>query len=341
MRILVSAGWLGGAGGAERALHSVVRALAEDRVDVVARQRLGGHLAEVGNHVRVFSPLSWRWRYSAMAGGVKGWLAQRVINPIRRQFLPRYDAYIQFFSGANLNSTIRARIRVLIPSGLNVPAEVASHYDYIAMQAPDNTALVPEGAQALLLPPPVYDVSERAEPPTTTLPAQFYLTVFNPYGAKKGVADLERVVDGAPYPIVWCHSEATMDHVVPEKLAVHPKIVHVEDATPEQLRYLYEHCLAYLSFSRIEGFGWGIADALRYSPAVVARRVGVLSFPQAVTSEVHLVGEEWSVDWSLLPTRRRKQSARALEWISPQEFRRRLGDLTDRAPRYASADVGN
>ena len=40
LRVLISAGWLGGAGGAERALYSILRALDGDRVEVVVRERL-------------------------------------------------------------------------------------------------------------------------------------------------------------------------------------------------------------------------------------------------------------------------------------------------------------
>ena len=56
MRILISAGWLGGAGGAERALYSILRALGGHDVDVVVRQRLGGPLAEIGDGAKYEEP---------------------------------------------------------------------------------------------------------------------------------------------------------------------------------------------------------------------------------------------------------------------------------------------
>ena len=329
MRVLVSAAWLGGAGGAERALHSVLRALPGDHVDVVVREQLDGPYAQVGANARVFSLYDWRWRWANMRTGVKGSLVQRVVNPLRRFIMPGYDIYLQFFSGADLNDTIRAKVRLLIPSGNEVPPEKATRFDAIALQAPDNVRFVPPGARTVLLAPPVHDLAERAEPPAIELPERFYLTVFNPYGGVKGSDDLARVVDSAPFPIVWCHSQATVAHNIPEELAHHPRIVHVEDATREQLRYLYEHCDGYVSLSKTEGFGWSIADALRYSPAVYSRRVGVLTFPEGDALAWVQCDEDLHFDWDASSGARRQRSTtrNRLDWLSAGRFRRELVEL--------------
>ncbi len=327
MRVLISAAWMGGAGGAERALHSVLRALAEDEVDVVVRQRLSGPYAEVGPHVRVFSLYDWQWRWANMHVGARGALVQRVLNPIRRRILPRYDVYLQFFSGADLNDTIRARVRLLIPSGNEISLKKAARYDAIALQAPDNVRFVPEGARSVLLPPPVYDVADHADAPDVDLPERFYLTVFNPYGGVKGTDDLAKVVDAAPHPFVWCHSQATVGHTIPNHLAQHPQIVHVEDATLAQLRFLYERCEGYVSVSKTEGFGWSIADALRYSPCVFSRRIGVLTFPEASVVGAVRVSEGLEFDWSDGPDPRPAREGRMLDWISGSTFRQRLAAL--------------
>lgn len=326
MRVLVSAGWLGGAGGAERALQSVLRALSSDNVDVVARQHLGGHFAAVGEDVGVHALLDWRWRASARTSGVKGRLIQGVLNPIRRAILPDYDVYIQFFSGGNISPTVNAGVRLLIPSGLDVPPDMAAKYDYIALQSPDNVKLAPAGAATTLLPPPLFDLSDHTERPGPVLPDRYYLTVFNPYDAVKGADDLARAADTAPHPIVWCHSRRTLQWTLPENLADHPRIVHVDDPAPAEMRFLYENCLAYLSFSRSEGFGWSTADALRYSGAVVSRELGVLSYPEAWQAGVFRVGDQWGIDWSSLPDRVEPVS-RDLDWLSPERFRDALTAL--------------
>lgn len=332
MRVLISAGWLGGAGGAERALHSVLRALEDDDVDVVARQHLGGPLATIGSRARIHPPLGWRWRAAARESCLKGTLIQRILNPVRARVLPRYDVYLQFFAGPNLNPTIRAGVRLLVPSGNEVPPEVAERYDYIALQSPDNARFVPDGVPTVLLPPPVYDLAEVAEKPEVDLPDQFYLTAFNPYGEVKGTEDLARIADEAPHPIIWCHSQATVSFSIPEDVATHSNIVHVEDPTAAQMRWLYENCVGYVSLSRTEGFGWSIADALRYSPAVFSRRIGVLTFDEARSTVPCQFSEDLRFDWSLAHTLDiDTPPSRDLRWLSGPGFRVRLLDLVGRA----------
>lgn len=329
MRVLVSAAWMGGAGGAERALYSMLRALSGDQVDVVVRERLTGPYAEVGPHVRVFSLYNWRWRWAGMRSGLKGRLVQSLINPVRRRLLPRYDVYLQLFHGADLKGGVRAGVRLLIPSGYAVTPEKAALFDAIAMQAPDNSRFVPPGVRSVLLPPPVFDLAEAAEPPVVKLPDKFYLTVFNPYGNIKGTGDLARVVASAPYPFVWCHSQATVEHEIPEELATDPRIVHVEDASPSQLRYLYEHCAGYVSVSKTEGFGWSIADALRYAPAVYSRRIGVLTFDEAEQAAPCELQDDLEFDWSADRSSQLPTAPRNLRWLSPRALRHTLASLTE------------
>lgn len=338
MRVLISAGWLGGAGGAERALHSVIRALAADEVDVVVRQHLDGPFAVVGDNVRVYPLMDWRWRASARNTGLKGRLIQRGLNPLRRAILPEYDVYLQFFSGGNIAPTVNAKVRLLIPSGLTVPSAMASNYDYVALQAPDNVKLAPPDAKTVLLPPPLFHLSEDVSRPKVDLPEEYYLTVFNPYDPVKGVDDLAHAVRSAPHPIVWCHSQRTLQWPIPEELVDHPGIVHVDDPSPAEMRYLYERCLAYLSFSRSEGFGWSTADALRYSRTVVSRRIGVLSYPEVARLQgVYIVGDNWEADWAGL-LHASGFSGRELDLVSPHQFRTSVARLANSITGPQSTD---
>ena len=322
----MSAGWLGGAGGAERALYSVLRALEPDDVDVVVRQRLAGPYSETQPGVRVYSLANWRWRGSARTTGAKGALIQRLLNPIRRAVDQPHDVSIQFLHGGRINAAARTGVRLLIPSGSMVSSDTAKHYDAIALQAPDNVHLAPRDHPTVLLPPPVFHLSDAVGPLSEGLPSRFYLTVFNPHHPVKGVEDLLRAADSAPHPIVWCHSKQTMEWQMPRELEGHPGIVHVESPTPAQLRGLYERCLAYLSFSRSEGFGWSTADALRYTGIVVSRPVGVLSFPQARQEGVIIVGKSWDVNWLMLPSEP-VVPTRDLGWLSPVQFRDRVAEI--------------
>jgi hypothetical protein len=194
----------------------------------------------------------------------------------------------------------------------------------VALESPDNTRFVPAGHRWLLLPPPLGPLAQTAQAPSIDLPPRFYLTVFNPYHPIKGEDDLLVAADQAPLPIVWCHSQQTLKFSIPPKLVDHPNVVHVVDAAPSELRFLYEACEAYLAFSRSEGFGWASADALQYSRAVVTRPIGVFSFKEAHQQGVHLIGPEWSFDWSRLEQPATPTQDRDLEWISPEAYLARI-----------------
>ncbi|MFW5464504.1 hypothetical protein ACOCJ7_18185 [Knoellia sp. CPCC 206453] len=298
-----------------------------EEVQVVVREHLDGPWSRVPSATRVATSESVMWYGAGHQAGVKGRVLQLVANPIRRMLTRRYDVYIQTMAGANLASAVRAPVRLVIPSGNVVPAAMRAHFTAIAMQAPDNTRFVPPGMKSTLLPPPVFDLAPRAEAPSQDIPDEFLLTVFNPYDPIKGLSDLARAADEAPLPIVWCHSEATVRFEIPEELLLHDRIVHVTDASPEQLRYLYERCAAYFSLSLSEGFGWSTADALRYSQAVVTRAVGVFSNPAAQQPGVTLVSSPQEICWDSVLASAAPPGTRDLSLLEPSRFRARLHDI--------------
>lgn len=321
--MLISACYLGGAGGAERALQSILRALAIDDVDVVVRTRLGGPLADVPRNARVFTPSEWRWRGS-LEVGIKGFLINRLLRPMWKGLLPEYDVYLRYCNAPDVGNTVRARVRLLIPAGNKVSRAEALGYDYVAMESPDNAQLVPEGIPTTLLMPPVYPLSDHAEPPSHSLPDNYFLTVFNPYDEMKGADILLTVVDSLPLPLVWCHSQATINFAIPEALKSHVGITHIDDATQPQLRYLYENCSAYIQFSRSEGFGWSAADALRYAPGLYSLPIGVLCHPEAKESATtDRNAEPWNPGWNFWQLTETKRDG----WVMEDDFRRKLLQL--------------
>lgn len=329
MKVLISANILGGAGGAERALYSILHALGGDGVDLVVRRRLPGELAAVPDGVRVRTPTNPRWWGASHTGDLKAIALQQVINPMRRLSSSRYDVYLQFFAGAYVAPAARCGLRLLVPSGNKVPQGLASRFDFVAMQAPGNEALLDGATPRLLLPPPVLDLPDGSEGLHQSLPEEFFLTVFNPYDPIKGVEDLRTALRTTPLPIVWCHSDRSLSFDIPGDLANHPSVVHVCDATAAQLRHLYERTQAYLSFSRTEGFGWATADALRYSRAVVTRPIGIFSNQEAWQEGTFAVGHDWTVDWgAVLATCGDAAARRDLDWMSAAHFRERLLAIT-------------
>lgn len=323
---------MGGSGGAQRALRSIIRALADDEVDVVARKRVPEPPHARSNSIpRIQSNLHWRWRGSDSRHGINAVIARFLVNPLRRALLPRYDIYIRLFQGADLSNAVSARLKLIVPSGNTIPQHLSDRYDFVAMQAPDNVGLLQDPSKGVLIRPPLYELSEQSSKPDVELPEEFFLTAFNPYGPIKGTNDLARVIDEVPVPIVWCHSRDSLTFDIPAELHGHPNLVHVESPSPAELRYLYERCAAYLCFSLTEGFGWSIADGLRYSPSVVSRRVGILTNPEAIDERVFLVDDSWSVDWaSVIERASGPSSGQRLEWHAAAKFRDRLVELLTR-----------
>lgn len=262
------------------------------------------------------------------------------MNPLRRSLLPEYDVLIRFGGGADLSRTVRAKTRLITSAGKPITAQWMEGYQWFALEAPGNAALVEPSIQTTLVPPPLQCLaaeSVRPRRPLLQIPGRFYLTVFNPYGAVKGVDDLREALRGAPYPIVWCYSRGTLAFDIPVDLCDHPGLIHLEDVAPEELRFLYENCLAYLCFSRNESFGWAIVDALQYSQAIVSRRIGVLTYPEAAKMPgVHLVAEDWKSPWEVSPRDPGPIPVRDLTFLSPSFFRSHLMALIEASGSLSS-----
>lgn len=320
VRVLLSVPHVGGAGGIERAAYSMARALSEHKLDIAASHIRGGPFGKFPESTRVRNASNWRWRGASRKSG------RLLVNPVRRHLLPDYDVAITTTWAVNIVPTVRAGAKLLMLAGAGLTDRVRDH-DGVLFEAPGNTRLVPRDIPHVLIPPPYFPLAPEPDPIEIVLPEEFFLTVFNPYGPVKGADDLRRALISSPLPIVWCHSTATLDFAVDQDLLDHPKLVHIADPSPAEMRYLYETCVAYLSFSRSEGFGWAIVDGLNYSPAVVSRSVGVLTFPESHQTGVHLVGEEWEFDWDSLEERR-STAVRDLSFLSPQRFERNLLQLS-------------
>jgi glycosyltransferase involved in cell wall biosynthesis len=245
-------------------------------------------------------------------------------DSIRRRMSGEYDLHLAFyFNGPDVTSVSRARVRLLVPCGNNV-THLRDRYDIVALESPDNARLVPDGWRSVLLPPPFFPLAEKATEPPRGVPTEFFLTVFNPYDPVKGADDLATAADSAPLPIVWCHSNRTVEFTIEPRLAQHPNIIHIDDPSTGEMRALYEHCAAYLSFSRSEGFGWAAADALQYSRAIATRPIGVFSYPESHQTGVCLVDDFWDFDWSRLEVGSTVAPDRDLTWMSPEVYRRHI-----------------
>ena len=269
MRVLISARWLGGVGGMERSLASIVRALHRDEIDVAATTVIPSvYLPDAGN-MRVLP--RWRFLDKSKRPALFWWPA---VVPLVRRFDSRYDVYIQYRNGPYLGDRFDCGVKCLILGGKPSP-KLEAEFDFVLVEAPGGTEIVSDPSKARLVAPPTFPGAVASEP-VEHVPEKFFLTVFNPHGEIKGHDLLYEVAESSRYPIVWCHSNATGD--LSSEIREHANVIHVDDPTQAQIRWLYERCQSYVSFSRYEGYGWSLADALIYGAPVISRRIGVLTF---------------------------------------------------------------
>jgi glycosyltransferase involved in cell wall biosynthesis len=262
MRILISTPHLGGSGGIERHVASTIRCLGEHHeIDVWAT-----HLSPSGYSVRP--------RRGRVLTPEPTWSkVHRRLRGTHHRRAP-YDAYLYYQHARDVQDFFSVGARMVIPCGDDV-RHLERRFDAVLLEAPDNARLVEDQSKAVLLPPPLNVPADHAEP-VGGVPDEFFLTVFNPHHPRKGLADLRAVAHQSPLPFVWCRAgRFAAEHPADEL----DGIVALEDRTQEELRYLYEHCRAYVSFDHNRGFGWSLADALQYGTPTLSRGLGVMSIP--------------------------------------------------------------
>lgn len=325
MRVLITTPWLGGSGGVERLVKEICRALPDDQVDVVYREHLGGELAELPTGVSTRAGTSLRYRGSNTAVRPLRAIVRHIIDPLRRRW-STYDIELALSGGPKVGDTVRARLRLYDACGGFTSMPVG--FDLLWRESPTSDRHRPADMPCVLLPPPLAARPDVTQP-VDGIPERFLLSVFNPHGEVKGIADLERLIDTLPLPLVWCHSRETVDFTIPDTLRDHPNIVHRDALSSGELRWLYRRADAYLCVSRAESFGYALADALAHSRAIVSRRVGVLSYPEAVHDSVFLVDDDLAFDWELLDTIPPGPPDRDVSFMAPDRFRSALLELLE------------
>jgi hypothetical protein len=332
LSVLLTTPVLGGSGGVERYTYAATQALTEAgaTVAIVFDEFRGGNLGNVPSNVTAVSHTEL-----LQVVGARPWvrLYKSVSDRslLRKKLTQRFDVHLAVAGTHVFDRVTQAGVRVLNPSGHRIHAKQAPMFDLVAMQAPSNIDLLQPHHLRTLLPPPL-DILPDPTRPQVALPDMFFLTVFNPYGEVKGQPDLEVLVDALPMPIVWCHSADSINFLISSRLSGHPNVIHIDSPSRSELRWLYERTQAYVSVSRSEGFGWATADALRYSPIVIGRSTGVLSFPWAKELEgVHLYTHIGELDGLCVEnmTRFNGKATRDLPWLSSDQFVSKLLSLSD------------
>jgi hypothetical protein len=281
VRILISTPWLGGSGGIERNVASTIRSLGvRHEIDVCAREVIDSEYLVRPARGRVIP----RLRYAPPGRRHRVLFAiWPVVGPLVRYRPDPYDAYVHYQFAHDVRDRFRAATSFVVPCGDDV-RHLEADFDVVALEAPDNDRWVDDLAKAVLLPPPL-DVPAAVGEPVAGIPSDFFLTIFNPHHPRKGFDDLCAVACQSCLPIIWCRSTTTRPlDSVPE---TPDNVVVLENMSQAQLRFLYEHCRAYVEFGRNMGFAWAVADALQYGASVLSRRRGVLSLPDLDATAVY------------------------------------------------------
>jgi len=316
VKILISTQWLGGTGGMERSLASIVAALHQHVVHVAPVQIIPSAFSPRGAYLSVLP--KWRFISEPRRAALAWW---PLVLPFIKRFDADYDLYIQYRNAPYLGTRFRCGTKVLILGGQPDPA-LEENFDYVLAEAPAGESLAADPAKVkVLMPPTALTSTESAK--VEGLPDEYFFTLFNPHGEIKGHDILYEVAEHARCPIVWGHSNKTWD--MSREVRPHPNIIDLEDPSQAQIRWLYEHCKAYVSFSRFEGYGWSLADALIHRVPIITRNVGVIThFP---ASDGIYLYEAQSTLVELLQRTDLQASHVSLEQFEPKHFAQALEAL--------------
>ncbi|MBU0762880.1 MAG: hypothetical protein KKD39_07620 [Candidatus Altiarchaeota archaeon] len=248
-KIVVSAGYCGGIGGAERNLKAMIESMPEHEFHIMAKKVVNtGYFPGSGNF--------------------------RLNETLDKD--EEYDLYIYMRAGKPpyVGDRYNFRKKAIIQSG-NPVFDLEKKFDYIIMQGIDGLKLCSRKDKCKIV---------VADPRTTWpeklkkvegLPKKFYLTVFNPYHPLKGAHILYMVAKYSKYPMIWCYnSSSELDY---SNIGEIENVLQLHNLPQEKLYYIYSKATAYVSFSLSEGYGWAIADAIALNLPIVSRSIGVVT----------------------------------------------------------------
>lgn len=318
MNIAISIASVGGTGGSARNIYTLAKAMDAHVIDIYTMRFIPRGLVPQGKNITI------RW-FEKGADGPRITLECRP-----------YNLYIYYAARAPicLGNHLNARKKVVLPCGNDVRG-VEQYFDYVICQAEDGIKYFEDIRKKVVIEPCVIIPADRLIP-VERIPSDFFLTVFNPYdldrqyddGCKpcKGHDLLYEMADDFAMPLIWCHGDESvnMNHNIHE----HPNIIHFHNLEQERMYYLYQKATAYVSFSREEGFGWSIADAVMFDKPIISRRIGVLSSINREEKGLYLYETKRELH-RLLSRKSFEAGAYKKHRFTPARFQTRLMSLED------------
>lgn len=250
-RILISSAFFGGVGGVEKLLKTLIESMPDALFHIHAREvRTEGFVPRTHNFL-----LNWL--------------------PRRGSHL---DLYVYFPGGGKpsyLGDNYTFRTSIIDTCGADI-RDIEDRFDWVAIQT-GNAERYSQRPEKWIFAFPSMRLTFPATRKPVDLPPRYFVTVFNPYSDKlKGGDVVFRAADHAAAPIVWCYSDKSgFDFAA---LPDHPNVIQLKNLSQEQLYFVYENALAYISFSRSEGLGWAIAEAFYAGLPIISREVGFVTY---------------------------------------------------------------
>jgi len=250
-RILISSAFFGGVGGVEKLLKSIIESMPDCLFYVHAREvRTEGFLPTTRNYL-----LNW-------------------LPPVGASL----DLYVYFAGGGRptyLGDTYRFATSIIDTCGADI-RDIEAKFDWVAIQT-GNAARYSKREEKWVLAFPTMRLTFPVGRKPVDLPEKYFVTVFNPYSDKlKGGDVVFRAAEHATVPIVWCYSDKSGLKFA--GLTEHPNVIQLKNLSQEELYYVYDHAMAYLSFSHSEGLGWSIAEAYYTGLPIISKEVGFVTY---------------------------------------------------------------
>jgi len=323
VRVLISTPVVGGVGGLERSVFEICRALPNADIDVYSTHVISRGFVPSAANVRI--------------GNLDDWSRLKALGS------RTYDVYLQLRARSTvylLQDGLDARVKLLVPCG-HATGGAEVFFDYVLSEANDGSRYVRIGRRSIVVPPPV-TLTTAATKEVSGLPSRFFLTVFNPYsldrpysdGVKpaKGYDVLYWVAARVPCPIVWAYSDVTLAYPQ-NRIRKTKNVVLMRNLSQEEIAYLYEHAAGYVCFSREEGFGWSMADALLRGLPVFSRDVGVVTLFERGTRGFHLYETREELVRLLNEAQRTGRVRYDTRVLAPERFRQTLAELCSASVR--------
>jgi glycosyltransferase involved in cell wall biosynthesis len=327
MKIAISIAVVGGTGGVARNIFSLVKAMEKHEMDIYTMRYIPRGLVPQGKNVTI------RWFENGPDGPR--------INIENKD----YDLYIYYASRSPiyLGNHLGVRKKMILPCGNDV-RDVEQHFDFVLCQAEDGTKYFNDVQKKAVIEPCVIIPVDQVTP-INGIPSEFFLTVFNPYDLDRQYEDgwkpckgydlLYETAEHLVMPLVWCHGDEAVDFG--HNIRNHPNIIHFSSLGQDKLYYLYQHATVYVSYSREEGFGWSVADAVLFDKPIISRRTGVLSSVSPNQKGLYLYKNRQELQ-KLLRRTAFETGKYEKEQFSSERFEEKLISLTDdiTAPQQVS-----